>query len=100
MDVIFRIGRHVEINNQADPVNVNTAGKNVGANDDGQLFVFEFTKDLFAFTLLEVRMDGLDMETNSSQRTVEFFYIFFSRRKNQGTAERRDLQQCLDFCVD
>lgn len=87
MDVVFVGGGHVVIDNVGDVVDVETAGSDVGGEEDFDSILFETVEDALALALGFVAMDGAGFESSIEKFPAKFFDTVFGAAENENFVE-------------
>ena len=77
MDVIFRIMRHIVVDDQRHIRHIDAAGNHIGGYQHVYLSVPEIEHHLIAFVLLKVRMHRMCIDLQAAQRAREIFDALF-----------------------
>jgi hypothetical protein len=102
VDIIFRVGRQVIVNDMRNTGNVDTTGSNIGCNQNRETAIPEIAQYFLTDALLFVAMNGVRLYTGILKLERQFVGIKFGFGENQNpvTAFALDkLQQQSGFVL-
>ena len=83
--VVLAVMRHVVVDDQADVVDVDTTGHDVGSHQDVDAAVAELVHDFLTLALLQVGVHFAHVQLHAFQGLGHFFYLQLGRGKDDDT---------------
>lgn len=86
MDVGFGFVRDVEVDDEGDVFDIDSASRNVGGDEDGEAACFEFFEGAFALRLRAVSVDRFGFEAGGVDRFAELIRAVLGAGEDDGEA--------------
>src|SRR5215472_1238427 len=93
MDIVLSMDRHVEIEDVAEPLDIEPAGRDIARDQDRDLAIAEAVQSLGAARLRHIAMEGRRVEPMLGEGTVEDVDVALAIAEDHGVAHVLGAQQ-------
>lgn len=96
MNVGFGLVREVEVDNEGDVFDIDSARRDIGRNEDGEAAAAEFIEGFVALFLAAIAVDGLGLDVVLLQIAAQFVGPVFGAGKDDGELASGEFFELID----